>query len=281
MPQKVLRRPLMERNTTDLTTNQTNQAKILIVEDEEQLARFIELELSHEGYEVTKAYNGRDGLDIALKNNFDLVLLDIMLPGLNGLEVLRRLQKDHPTPTSLLTARDAVKDRVSGLDAGAVDYITKPFAIEELLARIRVALRLHPMMDASAASGTAANGTGGAGNGDEAGTQSGAARAAEEAAGIYRWQTLTLDDPQHLVTCGGQSVTLTNREYLMLKTLLQNRDIVMSRDVLLEKVCGYDYVGETNVVDVYIRYLRSKIDEAFHIKMIETVRGVGYVIRGN
>lgn len=231
-------------------------ARILVVEDEEKLARFIELELVHDGYEVDKAFDGRTGLEKALSNDYDLILLDIMLPELNGLEVLRRLSKDKPTPVILLTARDAVMDKVAGLDAGAVDYITKPFAIEELLARIRVALKLH-----SSATLGAAN----------------VNQAAEE--GVLTWHELMLDDKKHLVTYKGQEITLTNREFLMLKVLLSNQDIVMSRDTLLEKVCGYDYVGETNVVDVYVRFLRTKIDEVFDIKMIETIRGVGYVIK--
>ena len=231
-------------------------ARILVVEDEEKLARFIELELVHDGYEVDKAFDGRTGLEKALSNDYDLMLLDIMLPELNGLEVLRRLSKDKPTPVILLTARDAVMDKVAGLDAGAVDYITKPFAIEELLARIRVALKLH-----SSATVGIANVT----------------NAAEE--GVLTWHELMLDDKKHLVTYKGQEIILTNREFLMLKVLLSNQDIVMSRDTLLEKVCGYDYVGETNVVDVYVRFLRTKIDEVFDIKMIETIRGVGYVIK--
>ena len=242
-------------------------AHILVVEDEEKLARFVELELVHEGYEVTKSGDGREALDLATANTYDLILLDIMLPGLNGLEVLRRLGNSHPTPVILLTARDAVMDKVSGLDAGAVDYITKPFAIEELLARVRVALKLHPVEGSGSqdASGGGANGAKSTGN--------------DAANGIYRWRELELDEKKHRVTWGGQEITLTNREFEMLKVFLTNQDIVLSRDTLLEKVCGYDYVGETNVVDVYVRFLRSKIDEAFDIKMIETVRGVGYVIK--
>ena len=227
-------------------------AHIFIVEDEEKLARFVELELLHEGYTVSKCGNGREALERAEKENFDLILLDIMLPGINGLEVLRRLQKDHPMPCILLTARDAVMDKVAGLDAGAVDYITKPFAIEELLARIRVALKLH---------------------------RSGALPAQEEEEGILKWGALRLDDRRHQVTYNGQEIVLTNREFVMLRCLLENQDIVLSRDTLLDKVCGYEYVGETNLVDVYIRYLRGKIDDAFGVKMIHTVRGVGYVIK--
>ena len=227
------------------------------MEDEEKLARFVELELTHEGYEVSKAFDGRTALQMAEENKYDLILLDIMLPGLNGLEVLRRLLKEKEVPVILLTARDAVMDKVSGLDAGAVDYITKPFAIEELLARIRVALKLHAVHPAEK-------------------TQRSSIGSEE---GVIRWQELTLDDRRHEVRYAGHEITLTNREFLMLKTLLENQNIVLSRDTLLNKVCGYDYAGETNVVDVYIRYLRSKIDDMFGVKMIRTVRGVGYVIK--
>ena len=233
-------------------------ARILIVEDEEKLARFVELELVHEGYQADKCGNGREALEKALNTEYDLVLLDIMLPGLNGLEVLRRLQKEKNTPVILLTARDAVMDKVSGLDAGAVDYITKPFAIEELLARIRVALKLHPAIREGILPDGSADG---------------------KEAGLLAWGPLPLSPLRHEVRYGGHEITLTNREFMMLQTLLENQDIVLSRDTLLEKVCGYEYVGETNVIDVYIRYLRSKIDDVFSVKMIQTVRSVGYVIR--
>ena len=236
------------------------EAYILIVEDEEKLARFTELELKHEGYKVDKAMDGRTALEMATGNDYDLILLDIMLPELNGLEVLRRLHKEKDTPVILLTARDAVMDKVSGLDAGAVDYITKPFAIEELLARIRVALKLH----AAASSATAA------------GAQ---VEASDKKEGILTWQKLEMDINRHSVSYDGHDIELTNREFVMLRTLLENMDIVLSRDTLLERVCGYDYLGETNVIDVYVRYLRSKIDEVYNVKMIQTVRGVGYVIK--
>ena len=237
-------------------------AKILIVEDEEKLARFIELELTHEGYEVNKAADGRTALDMALDEEYDLILLDIMLPGLNGLEVLRRLHNEKQTPVILLTARDSVMDKVSGLDAGAVDYITKPFAIEELLARIRVALKFRHAQDAQM-------------SGDPKG--SGSDVKPED--GVLTWGLLRLDEKSRTVTYDGHNISLTNREFLMLKILLENHDIVLSRDTLLDRVCGYDYIGETNVVDVYIRHLRSKIDDVFGVKMIQTVRGAGYVIR--
>ena len=236
-------------------------ACILVVEDEEKLARFVELELMHEGYTVEKSGNGREALEKATEKQFDLILLDIMLPGLNGLEVLRRLQKERPTPVILLTARDAVMDKVAGLDAGAVDYVTKPFAIEELLARIRVALKLHPVVDGT----------------DTLTEEEKKPSSAEK--GVYTWGPVSLDAPRHRVMCRGHEIILTNREFLMLETLLRHQDIVLSRDTLLEQVCGYEYVGETNVIDVYIRYLRSKIDDVFSLKMIQTVRGVGYVIK--
>lgn len=229
-------------------------AHILIVEDEEKLARFVELELLHEGYQVSKSGNGREALTLAEEGDYDLILLDILLPGLNGLEVLRRLQQEQiGTPVILLTARDAVMDKVAGLDAGAVDYITKPFAIEELLARIRVGLKLH-------------------------GRTSPAVTAVREEGTLY-WKDLRLSEKRHQVTWNGQEIHLTNREFRMLQVLLENKNIVLSREILLEKVCGYDYMGETNVMDVYVRFLRSKIDEVYGEKMICTVRGVGYVIK--
>ena len=221
-------------------------SRILIVEDEEKIARFVELELCHEGYEVGKAADGRRGLEMAESGGWDLVVLDIMLPGLNGLEVLRRLRRSSDIPVIMLTARDAVMDKVSGLDLGADDYITKPFAIEELLARIRVLLRK---------------------------------KAAPEKDDSLRWQQLRLNVPAHTVHWGEEELSLTAREFSLLQTLLENRNIVLARDTLLERVWGYDYAGETNVADVYIRYLRQKIDDRFGVRMIQTVRGVGYVIK--
>ena len=223
--------------------------KILIVEDEEKIARFVELELKHEGYEVEKATDGRRGLELAEQGGYDLLLLDIMLPGINGIEILRRVRRESDVPVIMLTARDAVMDKVSGLDMGADDYITKPFAIEELLARIRVTLRKHKPAERPAVSHTL------------------------ECKGV------SLDVDRFKVTCGGTPVELTAKEFALLQTLLHNKNIVMSRNTLLENVWGYDYVGETNIVDVYVRYLRQKIDEKFGVKLISTVRGVGYVIK--
>lgn len=223
--------------------------KILIVEDEEKLARFIELELKHEGYEVIKANNGRTGLDLAENGDVNLVLLDIMLPEINGLEVLRRLRKTSDIPIIMLTARDAVMDKVSGLDAGADDYITKPFAIEELLARIRTALKKRIVTED------------------------------KKVDNVLRCGLLSLDKMKHKVMYNNTEIELTNREFNLLQILLENKNIVLTRSTLMEKICGYDYLGETNVIDVYIRYLRTKIDDAFKVKIISTVRGVGYVIK--
>ena len=227
--------------------------RILIIEDEEKIARFIELELLHEGYEAVKCGDGRTGLEMAESGGFSLVLLDIMLPELNGMEVLRRLRRTSDVPVIMLTARDAVMDKVAGLDQGADDYITKPFAIEELLARIRLALRRSSHQ-----------------------AHENAQSAPDD---ILRCGDLTLSPSRHEVKYAGKEIELTSREFDLLNTLLVNKNIVLSRDTLLGTVWGYDYMGETNVVDVYIRYLRSKIDEVFGISLIQTVRGVGYVIR--
>ena len=221
--------------------------RILIVEDEEAIARFLELELRHEGYEVGKAADGRTGLELALHGGYDLVLLDIMLPELSGMEVIRRLRRESSVPVIMLTARDTVMDKVAGLDMGADDYITKPFAIEELLARIRTALRKRSGHDRN----------------DR----------------LLTCGPLVMDVARHQVTCCGQDVELTGREFDVLKLLLDNQQIVLSRETFLTKVWGYDYMGETNVVDVYIRYLRSKLDDAYGLELIHTVRGVGYVLR--
>ena len=221
---------------------------ILLVEDEEKLARMVELELRYEGYEVEKAFDGRTGLEQALSGQFDLVLLDIMLPALSGMEVLRRLRRENDAlPVIMLTARDTVVDKVSGLDSGADDYITKPFAIEELLARIRAALRKRT--------------------------------AAAQPSNTLRVAGLVMDVDRHAVTVQGTGVELTRREFDLLHYLLENKEKVISRESLLDHVWGFDYAGETNAVDVYIRFLRAKLEEPFGEKFIHTVRGVGYVIR--
>ena len=222
--------------------------KILIVEDEEKINRMIELELKYEGYETGKALDGRTGLEMALSGDYDLVLLDIMLPGLNGLEVLRRIRKEREhLPVIMLTARDTTMDKVSGLDSGADDYVTKPFAIEELLARIRTALRKRVVTP--------------------------------EETGVYTVQGVRLVSDSRQVTVNGAEVELTRKEFDLLECLMANQGKVMNRSALLNAVWGYDFAGATNTVDVYIRFLRSKIDDVFGLELIETVRGVGYVIR--
>ena len=221
---------------------------VLIVEDEEKIGRFLELELLHEGYEVMKATNGREGLELAESGKADLVVLDVMLPELNGFEVLRRLRKKSDIPVIMLTARDEVMDKVAGLDGGADDYMTKPFAIEELLARIRLVLKKR------------------------GGTQT----AEKTHLGIGK---LCMDVQRYEVSYDGEKVELTHREFELLRVRLENKNIVISRDTLLEKVCGYDYMGETNIIDVYVRYLRSKLDDVYNVKIIQTVRGVGYCIK--
>lgn len=219
--------------------------KILIVEDEAKIARFIEMELGYEGYETEKAADGRMGLAAAEAGGFDLILLDVMLPGLNGMEVLRRLRRTSDVPVILLTARDSVVDKVSGLDSGADDYITKPFATEELLARIRNALRKRNAPENE----------------------------------VLSSHGVVLDPGRRLVTVQDRPVSLTKREFDLLYYLMRNKGMVVSREALLENVWGYEYEGETNAVDVFVRFLRGKIDEAFGIKLITTVRGVGYVIK--
>lgn len=225
-----------------------SESRILIIEDEKQIARFIELELQHEGYKTEAAYDGRDGLKAVEQNEPDLVLLDIMLPGINGMEVCRRIRQFSEVPVIMLTARDELTDKVMGLDLGANDYITKPFAIEELLARIRNAMRKNgqlPRLKKNLAVGD-----------------------------------LRMDISKHQVVRGNETIDLTKKEYDLLEYLLRNKGIVLSRDQILENVWGYDYAGDTNVVDVYIRYLRSKVDDTHDARLIQTVRGVGYALRG-
>ena len=220
---------------------------VLIVEDEEKLARMLELELTYEGYRTEKALDGRTGLELALTGKFDLILLDIMLPQLSGMEVLRRLRREEQryTPVLLLTARDSVTDKVSGLDAGAEDYITKPFAIEELLARIRATLR---------------KGRGGA---------------EEQKTNLLTAGDVSLDPDGRMVTRARAPVSLTRREFDLLQFLLEHPDRVLTREQLLNQVWGYDYAGETNAVDVYVSFLRNKLGAS----IVETVRGVGYILR--
>lgn len=226
-------------------------SKILIIEDEENLAHFVELELKHEGYETYACESGRTGLEVALREEWDAILLDLMLPDLNGLEVCRRVRQVKNTPIIMMTARDSVIDRVSGLDHGADDYVIKPFAIEELLARLRAVLRRVDLESEYNSS--------------------------KQTTVSYR--DLVIEKENRVVRRGDEIIELTKREYEVLLTLMENVNVVLARDVLLKEVWGYESQIETNVVDVYIRYLRNKIDRPGEDSYIQTVRGTGYVMR--
>ncbi|MCG7339623.1 response regulator transcription factor [Staphylococcus sp. ACRSN] len=217
--------------------------KILIVEDEQNLARFIELELEHENYIVDIENDGKLGLDMALTNTYDLILLDLMLPNINGLEICRQIRQSQSTPIIIITAKSDTYDKVAGLDYGADDYIVKPFDIEELLARIRAMLRRQPKKNVIDING------------------------------------LIIDKEAFKVTVDGEALDLTKTEYDLLFLLAENRNHVMQREQIITDVWGYNSEVETNVVDVYIRYLRNKLKPFNKDKYIETVRGVGYVIR--
>lgn len=222
--------------------------KILIVEDEKQMSMFIEMELKHEGYETDVEYNGKEALEKVKNKEYDVILLDIMIPSLNGIEVCRRIRQFSDVPVIMLTAKSDVSDKVLGLDGGANDYLTKPFAIEELLARIRVYTREKVYKNENSK---------------------------------VTVKDIIMDDKTHQVWRSGKEIELTKKEYDLLKMLLVNKNIVLTRDQLIEEVWGYDYLGDTNVVGVFIRYLRSKIDDDFEDKLISTIRGVGYVIKDN
>lgn len=224
------------------------KTKILIIEDESKIARFLTLELEHENYEVRAEADGRAGLDEALANDYDCIVLDVMLPSLSGIEILRRLRQVKQTPVLILTARDQVMDKVMGLDFGADDYMTKPFAIEELLARIRTLLKRVPEQH-------------------------------EEEMERHVGK-LSILMAKHAVSYDGNAVELTRKEYDLLLYLVENKNTVLTREQILDAVWGYDFYGDTNVVDVYIRYLRSKIDDKFGVKLIVTLRGTGYIIKG-
>ncbi|MDZ5712965.1 response regulator transcription factor [Jeotgalibacillus haloalkalitolerans] len=222
--------------------------RVLIVEDEEKIARVLELELGFEGYETEKAFSGYDALEKYREDGWDLILLDVMLPEMTGIELLRRIRSgDADTPVILLTAKDSVEDKVSGLDLGANDYITKPFQIEELLARVRAVLRTKKTDDPA----------------------------------VLKAGDLVLNEQTREVTRGAYEIDLTPREFDLLVYLLKNMRQVLNREQILNAVWGYDYYGDTNVVDVYIRYIRKKIDLEGHASLIHTVRGVGYVLKVN
>ncbi len=220
-------------------------AKILIVEDERKMAQFLMMELEHEGYDVEIVYNGREAMELIQNESFDVVLLDIMLPGINGMEVCRRVRQFSDVPIIMVTAKADVTDRVMGLDTGANDYLTKPFAIEELLARIRAIQRNRQKVSED----------------------------------VLQVGNLVMNTKTHEVTQNGENVSLTKKEYDLLEMLLRNKGIVLTRDRLLESLWGYEYSGDTNVIDVFIKHLRSKLDSDQKGSVITTVRGVGYVIK--
>ncbi|MED0826996.1 response regulator transcription factor [Bacillus pacificus] len=221
---------------------------ILIIEDEENLADFLELELKYEGYKVDIQFDGRKGLEAALEKNYDLILLDLMLPGLNGIEVCRRLRATKNTPIIMLTARDSIMDRVTGLDSGADDYLPKPFAIEELLARMRVIFRREEQIENKHVSS-------------------------------LTFKDLQLQIESRTITKGNEEIELTNKEFELLLMFMKNINRVLTRDVLLDQVWGYDAMVETNIVDVYVRYLRNKLHSVDKEEYIQTVRGAGYIMK--
>ncbi|GFH40682.1 response regulator transcription factor [Lactococcus insecticola] len=226
--------------------------KILIIEDEKQLARFVSLELEHEGYSVEVRHDGRSGLDAAISQEWDMVLLDLMLPELDGFEVARRLRNEKQTPITIMTARDSTMDKVAGLDIGADDYITKPFAIEELLARLRANFRRQDRE---------------------------LQRRKKNDGSTFR--DLIINKKNRQVQRGEEVIDLTKREYDLLTMLMKNVNDVVTREQLVQNVWGYEEGTETNVVDVYIRYLRNKLDQKGKDSYIQTVRGLGYMLREN
>ncbi len=224
--------------------------KILIVEDERRIARFLQMELEHEGFTTASESNGLRAYERIIQEEYDLVLLDIMLPGMDGLTICRNVRKLSNIPIIMLTAKDEIIDKVTGLDIGADDYVTKPFAIQELLARIRATLRKHNNSVKP-----------------------------EEESSTFKFKNIEVFLERHEVKVHDEIVELTKKEYDLLLYLLHNHDHVLSREQILQSIWGYEYMGDTNVVDVYIRYLRSKIDDRFKEKYIYTVRGIGYVIK--
>ena len=221
-------------------------AQILIVEDEVKLARFIELELTAEGYAITVAYDGLNALTMIRESNPDIILLDWMLPGMSGVEICRRLRSTgNKVPIIFLTARDEISDRVAGLDAGANDYMVKPFSIEELLARIRAHLR----------------------------------QTHSENANLLEFEDLKLDRLTRQVFRGARSIDLTVKEFDLLEYLLSHPRQVFTRDQILEQVWGYDFMGDSNIIEVYVRYLRLKLEDQKEKRLVHTIRGVGYVVR--
>lgn len=230
-----------------------DKKRIFIVEDERRIARFLQIELEHEGFETATESNGKRAFERIIQENYDLVLLDIMLPEMDGITICQKVRELSDIPIIMLTAKDDIEDKVNGLDVGADDYMTKPFAVPELLARIRAALRKHS---------------------DRRDYEEDT-----ENSPRYVVRDLVLFPERFEAQIKGEAIELTKKEYMLLEYLVKNKRNVLSRDQILQTVWGYDYIGDTNVVDVYIRYLRTKIDDRFGEKYIHTVRGVGYVIK--
>ncbi|WP_297522399.1 response regulator transcription factor [uncultured Clostridium sp.] len=218
--------------------------KVLIIEDEKNIVKFLELELKYEGYDVTSRIDGREGLEEALRNDFDLIILDIMLPSMDGLEVCRNLKLKKDTPVIMLTARGEITDKVEGLQIGAEDYMVKPFAIEELLARMQVIFRRNKNNNSK-----------------------------------LSLKDIIIDKTNRTVNKGEEIIALTNKEFELLICLFESKNIVVSREKILEKIWGYEHEVETNVVDVYIRHLRNKLDTDEKEKYIQTIRNHGYIIK--
>lgn len=225
-----------------------DKKRIFIVEDERRIARFLQIELEHEGFETATEDNGRRAFERIIQEKYDLVLLDVMLPEMDGMTICKKVRELSNIPIIMLTARDEISDKVQGLDIGADDYMTKPFAIEELIARIRSALRKRVPQETPEAE-------------------------------HFNVKNLVIYPSRFEAFVGDEQIELTKKEYSLLEYLIRNKRTVLTRDQILQEVCGYDYVGDTNVVDVYIRYLRAKIDDRFQEKYIHTVRGVGYVVK--
>ena len=219
--------------------------RILIVEDEANISDFIKLELEYEGYNVCIKSDGREGLQEAINGNYNLIILDVMLPSMNGFEICRRLKKEKSTPVIMLSAKDSVMDKVNGLQIGADDYIAKPFAIEELLARIEVVMRRQDNFNNY----------------------------------LVKFKDLVIDRNSRIVKKNNEEISLTNKEYELLMLLIDNKDKVVTRDQILYEIWGYDFEPETNVTDVYIRYLRTKLNANNKEEYIQTIRSVGYIMR--
>jgi two-component system response regulator MprA len=221
--------------------------RILIIEDDKAIVRVLERSLVYEGYEVDLAYNGEQGLELARTKNPSLIVLDLMLPGLDGLEVTEKIREDSAVPILMLTARGGLDDRVEGLDSGADDYMVKPFELDELLARIRSLLR----------------------------------RSQSERSIVLKFDDLTLDTTTRRADRGGREINLTTKEYELLELFMRNPRQILSREMIFDRVWGYDFGGESNVLDVYIRYLRQKLEDNGESRLIHTIRGTGYVFREN